>query len=967
MQSSGAKLCNLPVLTVCLGHYTVRQQSEQGAHGPQLMALLDVSHPAHDERLYEYPIYGGQSGAQVSPAKLSGRFSGSSRDTGSDVRADMPTPLSGSTNSGSVVPPPGLPHSTSTAELVALGIISATGSTPDDVIIGVDSAEYNSSDSGGFDPRSAAPHLTSSGGGGSMVGSTNDGNAGLEQAGGGGTQNSPGDGGGGGVGDIGVDVVTNAGTGSAGGMGLGLRNHSLTNLANMVRSHSVSSFHSELFSASGGGGGGGAERMTTPGGPSWGSYPANLDKAGGGGGGSGGAHGFTVSPSMGSLGGPSRATAGIRSSPAGADAGGAEVSPPQFAGRGTAPRREVERGMPAWSSAARSSQRRPTGTTSMDHGGVPAGRMGGGMPSGRAMVHNRSDTDLVASFSRMGFGQGGISRWSPHMSPTASPLGGPLLEENPLDLELDENTHHELGGGDTFTVSLREMGQRGSGYSAAAATTTGARLPRHASYPSLALSHGGYGMEDLVQGAFEELNAGDNATGGSTDGGGGGGGGGGAGIEGAGSLAASGLSSSRLSASGMSSGSLSGSGGRVNGRINAGGSSSAVAGASGGSSSSIAAATAAHGGGYSPNATPGTATALTSSHTMNPATPTHRPAQGMRQTPPDGGRGSQSSRHRSHAHGGSGGGGAGGSAGGGNAGRGHRPNQYSYDQGRAGLGGIDGVMMSDGRFVPSSAIYSDGHPGMMYGDGGYGPGGGVGGYDNIGGGGGGQGMDAGQWGVNHDLSLYQALLMKQSLAAAHASGMRFPNVMPVANGMGIDMVDMALAAAAQAANAGRGAYIGGGNSGGGYGGHPAGGDMQGGYARRDGAQMRGSGAPRGGGMGGMDAGGYMGQMAGMPDARGGGMVGMGRGGGVMYDVVEDVGDGNVYQVQFKRATRNFLLGKTCQRDLQVKQNAGGGWDGACRSRMGFLSVPLNTFVALCTFVVMCHVMCRRDCFVVGLG
>lgn len=46
------------------------------------------------------------------------------------------------------------------------------------------------------------------------------------------------------------------------------------------------------------------------------------------------------------------------------------------------------------------------------------------------------------------------------------------------------------------------------------------------------------------------------------------------------------------------------------------------------------------------------------------------------------------------------------------------------------------------------------------------------------------------------------------------------------------------------------------------------------------------------------------------------MLGMGRGGG-MYDIVEDVGDGNVYQVQFKRSTRNFLLGKTCQRDLQV--------------------------------------------------
>lgn len=47
--------------------------------------------------------------------------------------------------------------------------------------------------------------------------------------------------------------------------------------------------------------------------------------------------------------------------------------------------------------------------------------------------------------------------------------------------------------------------------------------------------------------------------------------------------------------------------------------------------------------------------------------------------------------------------------------------------------------------------------------------------------------------------------------------------------------------------------------------------------------------------------------------------GMGRGGG-MYEVVEqDLGDGNVYHVQFKRSTRNFLLGKTCQRDLQVRR------------------------------------------------
>lgn len=46
----------------------------------------------------------------------------------------------------------------------------------------------------------------------------------------------------------------------------------------------------------------------------------------------------------------------------------------------------------------------------------------------------------------------------------------------------------------------------------------------------------------------------------------------------------------------------------------------------------------------------------------------------------------------------------------------------------------------------------------------------------------------------------------------------------------------------------------------------------------------------------------------------------GGGGGGMYEVVEqDLGDGNVYHVQFKRSARNFLLGKTCQRDLQVKR------------------------------------------------
>lgn len=155
--------------------------------------------------------------------------------------------------------------------------------------------------------------------------------------------------------------------------------------------------------------------------------------------------------------------------------------------------------------------------------------------------------------------------------------------------------------------------------------------------------------------------------------------------------------------------------------------------------------------------------------------------------------------------------------------------------------------------------------------------------------------------------------MKQSLAAAHATGIRFPNMhMPAANGMGMNMADMAaLAAAAQAASGGRGGY-GGGGGGSGYPGMDPN-MQQAGYGRRD--QRMG---PRGD-MGGGDYG-----MAGPMGGGGGGprMGGMVRGGGGgMYDhnpnAVEDLGDGNVYHVQFKRSTRNFLLGKTCQRDLQV--------------------------------------------------
>ncbi|CAM9983468.1 unnamed protein product, partial [Choristocarpus tenellus] len=63
-------------------------------------------------------------------------------------------------------------------------------------------------------------------------------------------------------------------------------------------------------------------------------------------------------------------------------------------------------------------------------------------------------------------------------------------------------------------------------------------------------------------------------------------------------------------------------------------------------------------------------------------------------------------------------------------------------------------------------------------------------------------------------------------------------------------------------------------------------------------------------------------------------MGMGRGGlsrhSSMYDILEDVGDGNIYQVQFKRSMRNFLLGKSCERDLQpgdyVKVEADRGED-----------------------------------------
>lgn len=855
------------------------------------MALLDEPYPAHDERSYAsnssstfYRVSQGDGVQAVSPAKLSSlQLSIGADSILNSPYIDMPTPASRSatiTNSSGVSsptsqlvpPPPGLPRSSSTAELVALGFIPADGTTHQQSGSAVDSAGYNSDIGGGAYVHRPIVLSSSRSGNGGMVGSPNGGSARREasKSGGGGGPSPAG----GGSGDMSGSVVvpTSAGTGSAGGMGMGLKNHSLTNLANMVRSQSEMSFQSDIFHNGGGGGGSGGRMSVATDGPAWSSYPANLDKAGGG-----GAHAFAMSPASASLGAGSRGPSGLRSAPSsgggsgGGDGGGVELSPPHFAGRGTAPRREVERGVPTWSSAMRASQRRPgVGPSGMDHGGVPAGR--------RAMVHNRSDTDLVASFSRLGFGHGGVSRWSPHMSPTASPLGAPLLEEDPLDLELEGNTH-EFSEGDAFGTSFRSGERRGLSF--AHAGGMGAGLPRHASYPSLALSHGGYGVEDLVQGAFEDLTVGDGAAEPGEESGSGGGGG----------LSASGVSSGGLSASGMGSGSLSGSARRLNGRVAAHASGAGMSRAT--SSGSLSAA---RGEGYSPSAAAmqgtNSSTLSPADHAISPAAAAQRPPQAMRHSSAEGAR-AASSRQRAH-----GGGGA----------HGHRPNSHSmYDQGKAGgMGGVDGVMMSDGRFVPTSQLMADGggHPGMMYGDGGYGGGGG---YDGLGG-----QMEV-PWAAQDPVSLYQALLMKQSLAAAHASGIRFPPMMP-ANGMGMNMVDMAtLAAAAQAAT-GRG----GGYGAGGYGGHPGGG-MD--YGRRDGGPMR-AGGVRGGV--GMDAGGYMGGPMGiMPDVRGG-MMGMGRAGG-MYDVVEDFGDGNVYQVKFKRSTRNFLIGKTCQRDLQVGWLEGGSF------------------------------------------
>ena len=243
----------------------------------------------------------------------------------------------------------------------------------------------------------------------------------------------------------------------------------------------------------------------------------------------------------------------------------------------------------------------------------------------------------------------------------------------------------------------------------------------------------------------------------------------------------------------MSSGSLSGS---TSGRMNASGDRVPAAtvqssgGAAGGSSTALV-PSGARGGGGGGGGAGGGGGGYTSSPGHSPASGAQRQPQGMVRQGPRQHRGAHDHRPNQHQH------------------------QQSYDQGRG--GGVDGVMMRDGRFVPAGAMDGGGHPGMTYGEGG-----GYGGYGDMGGGGGGGGpggmmdmMDI-PWGGQDPVALYQALLMKQSLAAAHASGMnmnmRFPNMnMPAGNGMGMNMnmVDMAaLAAAAQAASAsgGRGGY-----------------------------------------------------------------------------------------------------------------------------------------------------------------
>ncbi|CAM9743665.1 unnamed protein product, partial [Discosporangium mesarthrocarpum] len=432
------------------------------------MALLETPSQSHQEVHDNFSEGGGQGGGPWfnayysghnsvrSPPMESQHNSGGGGGNGSLHRKEMPVPSSG--NGGGLAPPPGLPHSSSTAELVALGLI---GSDTADETATVGSSEYNS-DGGGYDPRS--PGLVVAAGNGGVVGGT-----GVGTTGGLGVSTSSGL-----VSSLGGSAggVNVAGTGSAGGMGLGLKTPSLTNLANMVRSHSVSSFHSEnsLFT----------DPATTTESPAWGSHK-NVDTTGGTAGGSGGGNPAAASTPLAT---PISSSLGSLPGSHGGGSGGAGVTEAElsaFAARGLAASRRVPEdehhsgGMGSWSAsaaAAAAMQRRPVGTSAVGgHGGLPRSSA---MPSNsrRSMVYNHSDTDLVASFSRLGFpsvgsgtgthgaGAGGTvmarslgrasggleaegalqggsgrpsSHWSPLTSPNSSPMfgtGAPLLEDS---------------------------------------------------------------------------------------------------------------------------------------------------------------------------------------------------------------------------------------------------------------------------------------------------------------------------------------------------------------------------------------------------------------------------------------------------------------------------------------------------------------------------------------------------------
>ncbi|CAM9662204.1 unnamed protein product, partial [Choristocarpus tenellus] len=403
--------------------------------------------------------------------------------------------ISASNGGGGLGPPPGLPQSSSTAELVALGLI---GSDTADETATVGSSDYNS-DGGGYDPRSPGLPVSSSSGG--VVG------IGVGTAGGLSVSTSAGLGpatnGGGGVSKV-------LGTGSAGGMGLGLKTPSLTNLANMVRSQSVSSFHSEtsLFT----------DPATTTESPAWGSR--NHDVVGGVGGNSSAA---VMSSSLGSLSGVGG------SGSTGNGLGGVDLS--VFGGRtglASSSRRvsDEDHGIPSWATAAAAAvaQRRSVGSSALANGAVPRTAVPPTSGSRRSLVYNHSDTDLVASFGRLGFGSVGGTPWSPLTSPNSSPMFGasaPLLEDS-LHLgpgqSLDQGASSSgggLGGGisipqgsagggfDHFTSNTDSpvhrmasghvhMGIR-SGIGGSNNGDSASRLPRHASYPSLSRVGGGGG------------------------------------------------------------------------------------------------------------------------------------------------------------------------------------------------------------------------------------------------------------------------------------------------------------------------------------------------------------------------------------------------------------------------------------------------------------------------------------------